>query len=729
MALLPGAQQAEAAFETLDDAGEASEALPPGLRDIVPIEEVPLDQWREVFDTLGWPASLSRERFDYAALGNLLDEGQLPGGFVLLLQALHELGVDDGVDVLLEQAVDLGIDTAAWPTELGPRGFVVAVWLRGRGEPKVAQAIQLARLTLFERAAPLSPREFAARECRPWELAATTEGRLQRLLVPLFERLHYGVDLTVSARIDDDFVWFRIVRGGHIQTPRVWEKGRRRTLRYRPAQCDVVRYEPTTGRLLVPTRSSTLLTEYPRVFGEVMFEDAGFFSDHRVCTLKPVQDLLATAFVLEEYDGIVDRVDLVECLWHRPDGSRVRLSGRDCFGQIADLRLPITEGVLVEAKLHIHFTGRRDGRATVSVRVPGRIHCHQPEHRDWVNRYLERVGIRLRAAQPSTMQDVWGLVDFVYPAQTWRQAHPRHYEVFIQRRVLVPRALLGAPGEDGNVPAPLRRELIDGGEQVVAVGDDAGKPSRVVAATPGGLALERGALARMVAEELGFRGDREETLMRGCIDLGTTDLGAATVRGFVLLAGATFATAELDELIQQRCGEGERAVLLLPEGRDVDTSLPAVQGNLLDVQRCEWLPAIVDALRLGAAVPAIFRARREHVLVLDVGREKFWALGQPIELPEREWNFVLTVLRAKRDNVAVGTKALKERVSRRAKGPDDSNARKAKSAVRDRIQEALGERAAELPEDLFPLIQQGGGYDVAVCFLLQEPLTPGVRRP
>jgi len=734
-----GEQAAQPADEKTDGA-RSEEARDPTLRDLVPIEEVPVDTWIDVFERIGYPSPLSRTTVSHETLENAVDEGRLSRELTELLQILHELGTSPGVDLLYRHAADAGIDTDRWPIGLGPRELVAHVWLHARDSRKLAEAIQLTRMTFFERSAPEVFRDFVGKVPRPCSVTRATMARLERLLQPIFLRHDFGPDVTVSPREDEGYVSFRVLRGGRIQAPLVFEAKARRTLPFRPVQCDVIRYEPSTGRLSMPPLAALQVKDYPDAFGEALFDDPKFFAKKASCTLKPLQVRREEALYSERYDGIIDRSTLVECLWRRPDGSKVRLSGRDCFTQIEELSLPISQGTLLEAKLQVHLQGKRSSRVVVVVQDGAGAHHRNPAHRDLIDRYLEDIGIKF-PKPTETASDAWNLAGVSYPESWWRQMFGKTLDALKTLGLLIPKrphALTHPDHPESLGVLEVRQELVDGEPRFVGVSRDPAVPSRFLSSEElKGLAFDPAQLAQAVAKALVLPDTIEWTPMQGCADLGVLDLVGAQTRVFLTTCAPTWSAAHVDWLVQKQCAPGERPVFILPSGRTIETGHPQVRFDPLRPPYCDLLPDIVDALRLGDSAPAIARARREHVLVVDVVRRAVWVsrgevpLQDPasrfvhVPLSDQGFRFVECVARAKRNRRPVTTSELAQAVAPRGTVVDDSTARHAKIAVKKALQKALG---AAYTEDPFPSLGRGNAYDLCVPFLMPEPRPGAVKR-
>lgn len=696
----------------------------PTLRDIVPIEEVSVGCWTEIFERIGLPDGVTASTISHEAVIGAIERGDLSDEFTELLQVLHELGRGEGVDLLYQQAADAGIDTDSWRGP-GARELIARVWLSARDDQRLAHAIQLARFALFERAVPNVLREFVGKRHRPCSTSRETMERLHALLLPTFERLGFGSELTVSPREDDGVVTFRVLRGGRVKAPLVIEGQVRRTLPFRPVQCDVIRYEASTGRLGLAPRAVLQVPNYPEAFGAALFDDRNHFSKVETCTLRPLQERGEVALHAERYEGIIERVSLVEFLWRRPDGSKVRLSGSNCFEQIDELGLPIKQGHLLEAKLLMQLLGPKSARTIIDVRAPMGAHSRNPKLRGIVDEYLEAIGVRLPRPDDGAVGG-WSFMDTPRDESWWKQLVGDALPLLRSRRLLVPTRLRTLTHPD-HPEAPdaleVRMEVLDDAPHRIGLSRDPLIASRLVGRDDVvGLAIDREAVARAIGADLSLAGSPMETAMPGCWDLGVLTLGNIPVRVFLLLAPPTWAPEKVDWLLDQATAPGERRVVLLPRGGAMEAQQPVVPVSLLRPPYDDLTPEIVDALRLGTSVPAILRASRRHVLVVDLVQRKVWVHRIQVPLTDQGLRFVEHVVRARLSHQELSTKELVKLIMPRGAVGDDSSARQAKAAVKRAIDGAVG---SIVKQDLFPSLGPGRGYDVSVpCFMPEPPRSP-----
>ena len=147
----------------------------------------------------------------------------------------------------------------------------------------------------------------------------------------------------VQVRVFDDgdgTCRFQIMRSHHTRTPLAVVAGSaaRAKIQYRPVHADLLRYEPSIGRLRITARAASIVEFYRQVFGRVLFGDDTFFYGDPVCSLTVLQDRGRAALANHGVYG-VGRVWMTECIWERGDRERLHIHAADCFDTIDRLGL------------------------------------------------------------------------------------------------------------------------------------------------------------------------------------------------------------------------------------------------------------------------------------------------------------------------------------------------------------------------------------------------------
>ena len=153
--------------------------------------------------------------------------------------------------------------------------------------------------------------------------------------------------------------FFHVIRSHHMKTPLAVVPGHdaRTKIHYRPVHGDILRYDSFTGRLRIAARVASIVEFYRRTLGRILFNDGEFFSGEPLCNLRVLQERGRSAL---ENHGIanIGRVWMTECIWERGDRNLLHIRSADCFRAIEELKLPLLEGELIQAKLKLEVIGK-----------------------------------------------------------------------------------------------------------------------------------------------------------------------------------------------------------------------------------------------------------------------------------------------------------------------------------------------------------------------------------
>ena len=82
-----------------------------------------------------------------------------------------------------------------------------------------------------------------------------------------------------------------------------------------------------------------------------------FSTDRLFAVLAVLQENGRSALMNHDVCGI-GRVWMSECVWERGDSERLSFHAADCFDSIERLRIPLSEGSLLQAKFKIEIIGK-----------------------------------------------------------------------------------------------------------------------------------------------------------------------------------------------------------------------------------------------------------------------------------------------------------------------------------------------------------------------------------
>lgn len=689
-------------------------SLPQEFLDDAPLREISVERWRSVFTRGGVP--------DGVALDTLTEDGvvaafaapDLPRQYLDFLQVLHDLGTPLGADALHDAAAECGVDRSDWPVEV--RELAAELWARSIRRREYARLLVLAMITSHERAASGPRREYASRTPRACENPHQRVRALEDALRPWFVKEQLGDYVEVKLRPEEGGFGLCILHGGRPIARRAVRNGARETIRYQPAQCDTARYDALAGRLRVTSRSERVASEYCTRIGEVLFGDPAFFSTKRVCTLDPLRRAIDAGQLPTPHPRLgILAVRLTDCLWGQDDGFRVRLHGtrtRDCIGRIRQLQFRLDEGRFEDARLDFVFRGARGFDVVrVVIKAPTLIDSKGQLHREEIDEYLTEIGIRLAPEEvvPSEPDDLWALSAGGHLLSRWRRLCGDDTRIVLQSRVLY-QSPLDAVESDGE------RRLVDavedaGGELLVAVPTEPGDGLRLAVA-PGdlaGYALDGRRLAEQVAGALGCRPSVAVTVIDGCYDLNTLSIGAVSVRPFLVTRQPLVPPGTLAATLA-RTARPDHAVAIVPEGRAVDPSLPAVAMRRIVPPFDMLIPEIVRALGIEERVPLLDRVPLGTRLVVHVAGNRMWL--DKIELtalsPQAR-ALLVTLARDQCTGTSTKTDDLMRRLPGWADGTPSNRAKDARKYTLDCIQKSFVALGAPPPADLKSLIRGAGG--------------------
>lgn len=675
--------------------------LPLAYLDATVIEEVPVDLWRKLFQEIGWPESLVGRKNSFAHK-DVLDsfEHDDPADELLqAIEALHALGTESGRDAIISAMNDRRVPLEILPADAGEREYALHLFLAQRSNASLTDVFTRAQIQVQEGADHRRYNEFLGKDARVVPNLNAMRDALRDATVAYCRDNDLGDHVQVRAFDDDGDCVFHVIRSHRVQKPLAVLRGRaaRATIEFRPVHSDILRYDAAIGRLRVAARAASVVDFYRRVLGDVLFQDERFFTGEPVCSLKVLQEKGRAAL---ENHGIfgIGRVWMTECVWERGDRNLLQIRSTDCFRDIVELGLPLSEGNLIQAKLKFEVVGASTRPVTANIRVPSGIEVSQRIHEQLIDEFLNAVGIR-NSQPPLSEIDLWSLYPWRHPAPVWRVLFGRETDALVQRGVLVPIQLEAIPApERVDAGRVLGAHPISGGE-FFGVSRVAEIPSRSLSSTDlDGLELAPEQLRLYLRARFGIAGASVAWDGRELLDLGELVVGGERIRLTYALRPLPAGTGPR---IREKAGAA-RALLLIPSSRD-DTS------ELAKVRLAEPLPSqglvireSIAACGLASAVAAVYSAPDNARLVVDTIRGQVWVDGVEIRAIHTGTHpFQLVEALARSSPSPVSTEDLTTQLSE-ARKDGDTTARQAKADARKSIINAMAEAGREFDEDPFP---------------------------
>lgn len=389
--------------------------------------------WGELLELTGESGRLKAGSFDVGSFWSTLHERQPGPALEDALKCIHQLGTDDGRELIVQAAKDQNLSLEL-SDDVPSRALAADLWLRSRrqGGEQLARVLLLAGVVAEQVSRPRSSFEFIGSRSLTAKL---DRKKLEDAVIAWSKanKKHEAVEVFIYAR--EEVYFCEVVRGDPMKRVVEIRDGHRSVLDFRPAVSDHIRYEPATGRISIATRSQRLRDTYQKLLGSMLAGDEAFFSDSNVCNLRPLQDHGAELFA-QRLPSVILRVQVTELRWQRGDRDRLVVYGRDCFKVLEDLGARLSEGTVTEAKLRIYFVGDPP-RADVVLRVPNRIEISGSGVRDEViRRLLSEVGIRGSAPGSFAATDTWSLFPYRHHLGLWKQRLGLRFDASVVRGTL-----------------------------------------------------------------------------------------------------------------------------------------------------------------------------------------------------------------------------------------------------------------------------------------------------
>jgi hypothetical protein len=597
--------------------------IPLAFADQAVIEEVPLPLWRELFDELGWPASL-RGRGESLTHDEITDAFQrdIPSDELLLaIEALHNLGTPEGKETISAMLADCQLPPGTLPQGLGERELALRLFIAQRSDDALAEVFSRAQVQIQE-GNRRRFNDFIGKQPKVISNLSTQGKSLERSIRAHCEKEDCGDHVQLRTSNDNDGACnFRILRSHRLTKPLAVVPGSkaRAMIEYRPVHADFVRYEPTIGRLRIIARAASIVEFYRKAFGKILFADETFFYGQPVCSLKILQESGRTALENHGVFGL-GRVWMTGCIWDRSDRERLTFRAHDCFESFEKLGISLSEGELLEAKLKIEVIEKSARPVTVTVR-PNQIEVSQIKHESLINEVLAGVGIR-DASPRSSPNDLWALYPWRQPTNTWRECFFADTDSLVKKGILnkIQLRSIEAPSHPG-AGRILSAEQISATE-FLGVSQIPEIPSRSLSATDlDGLELNVPAFQNHLRELLNIKANPHPwSGEQWFVDLGTLNIYEHQFRlAYAVRQPPQTAAAQI-----RSYAPASSLVLLLPKAVTAPTGLMEILLDRVLPDRWRVVRDIIAAAKLEDQVPARLIAPPAARLVVDSRLGKIW---------------------------------------------------------------------------------------------------------
>jgi hypothetical protein len=678
--------------------------LPLYLNDRVVLDEVPLSLWTALFDAVGWPSSLTlaKEDVTHAQIADAFEKDSLHEEHQVLLDALHYLGTSEGAEFIQQVLQEQRVAFDQLPAGSSARELAAHLFLAQRTDRRLADVFKRAQLLVHALNVPQKYHEFLNTKAGRFPSQLITARELEADVRAYCIERDLGDHVQIWPTEDGGVYVFQIIYSHRIRKPVVVPLGQttRATIKFRPVYSDQVEFDSTLGRLRIATRSPSMVPYYRRTMGRLLFGDEEAFSGDAVCTLRPLQQ---GRRALDHAEPGIGRVWMTECVWERGDRGQVQLRDIDCFDQIEELKLPLSEGRLVSAKLKIQVAGSSTRPATVTIRVPTRIEINPQYHEVAINKLLTRLGIRGQD-RADTVPTLWTLSPWRHPRGVWRALFGQATDGLIEQGVLKSVML-------GNVPAP---EIPNAGNIITAHSVEDGSyygvstlpevPSRTLTTTDlDGFELDPERFRRWLRSHLGITGESLPwEVADDVLDLGIVTVGEQHIH---LLYAIRRPAEGIPNRLRTLVGIN-RPVVLCPSLDPTKIGLATVPLGQAIVSHQDAIRRVVYATGLDSRVPAVHIAPDDARLIVDPMMGMIWVDRQLISrITPGTINFQFVKLVAEASPQALERQTIKLVVS--GASADDHVVRKAQTQVNKAIQQALA--SLGMPMEMAPFVGAGRG--------------------
>lgn len=673
--------------------------LPLVYLDAAAIEEVPIEVWKDVFDTVGWPSSLAsmRDAFGHQDIRNSFQKDTPTDGLLQALEVLHTLGTESGREAILSAIQDRNVANVVLPADKGEREFALRFYVAQRTDASLADAFVRAQIQMQEEGNQRRYNEFMGKEARHVEGLDRMKEALRVEILSFCEKSDLGNHVQVEAFEDDGIYIFNILRSHRTQKPLAVVPGHsaRATIQFRPVHSDVIKYDTSVGRLQIAVRASSMVEFYRGVMGKALFKDEGFFGGDPVCSLKVLQERGRNAL---ESHGVykIGRVWMTECLWERGDRELFQIRSTDCFRTMEEIGLPINQGTLLQAKLKCEVVGKSTRPVTVNIRIPSRIEVSQKAHEQLIDKLLSAIGIR-NAASRQSLPNLWALSPWRHPIHVWRSLFGADTDKLVRERILVPIQLVSVQHPDH----PDEGRVLEA--HPVSDGDFYGVSrvpevrSRSLTGTDlDGLELAPEQFRLYLRSTLGITNGGTVWDTGELLELGVLGVGDHRLHLFYALQQPL---PGIGDRIRARAA-GAHPVILLPSPHADGCELASVAiESPLPTRRSSIRQAVFQC-GLDGCVPAIHIAPEEARLVVDTKIGKVWVDGvEIVGLQTDSHAFQLIELLAQKSPVSADEVIAKISPGRQ---DDTTAARQAKSQAKQAIVTAMAAVGRTFDEDPFP---------------------------
>jgi len=588
------------------------------------IEEVSLSLWRNLFKTLGWPTSLDdkKDSLTHDEIMVAFRNDTLSDELLQAIETIHDLGTPKGRETIASMLADRQIPASTLPQGLGERETALHLFLAQRNDGALAEVFSRAQAQIHD-SNHRRYNDFIGKRPEGIPNALAKDKELKDVILKYCKKEDLGKHVEVRSFDGDDGAYhFQIMRSHHTRTPLavMEEAASRAKIKFRPVHADHISYEPKLGRIRITARAASIIKFYCKAFGHVMFKDDTFFDGPPVCSLRILQDRGRAALESHGVFG-VGRVRMTECIWERGDREKLNFRADDCFDSIENLKIPFSEGQIIQAKFKVMVIEKSSRPVTVTVRVPSRIEVTQVKHESLINDVLDTIGIR-NTHSNSPVHNIWTLYPWRQPIGAWRDCFGTDTDSLVTNGVLKKTILNSIePPSNPGAGRILQAEQISKVEYL-GISQTPEIPSRSLSATDlDGLELVVPLFQQYLRQILGITGNAAPFSQDGW----TLDLGVLHIDGYDFRIFYAIRQPPSNAVTGHNIAStGATNILLLPTGIKEPTGITEILLDKTLPNQQQVVRDIIAATNLTGQVSALVTAPPRARLVVDNRLKKVW---------------------------------------------------------------------------------------------------------
>jgi hypothetical protein len=336
-----------------------------------------LEPYAEYFDDQGLPLPSARQAatLDVVRLAGILESPgeSAPQDLLNAIGYIDEMSTPSGMDALLPKAIVAGMDFDA-SEDLSPADIAVQVWLF---DPTIVEREHIWHTWKLPRRMDCFQAEFEKQRM----LLELTPERIEDAQGNVGDWLgenNRSRFCQISHRIVDTKIEFSIQRGDPFTRKQAIADESIQNIHFRPAGKDKVIFLMEEKMLQINSPIKRAIPIYQRVFGKLLFDDAEYFSDTNIISLRPLEELGANALLFGDMTQIEEVLFVEYCVDLGGDqGATITYKARNIIVDMQQRGRELEfEGRLISATFRIRYRGSRelrtlklyDGNATCYTR-------------------------------------------------------------------------------------------------------------------------------------------------------------------------------------------------------------------------------------------------------------------------------------------------------------------------------------------------------------------------